>query len=47
MQRSLAQKDFDLVIAIGFAQVEALKKLPLNFQRKNFVWWMVKSTHRM
>jgi basic membrane protein A len=36
MQRSLAQKDFDLVIAIGFAQVEALKKIAAQFPTKKF-----------
>ncbi len=34
--RSFAQKDFDLIIGIGFAQAEAVKKIAGQFPKKNF-----------
>jgi basic membrane protein A len=34
--RSLAAKDYDLIIGIGFAQTEALKKVALQFPHKKF-----------
>ena len=34
--RSLASKDFDLVIGIGFAQAEALQKIAQQFPQKKF-----------
>jgi basic membrane protein A len=37
MLRSFAQKDFDLIIAIGFSQSEAVKKVAPQFPNKHFV----------
>lgn len=34
--RALAQRDFDLIIGIGFAQAEAVKKTALQFPKKQF-----------
>jgi basic membrane protein A len=34
--RSFAQRDFDLIIGIGFAQRDAIKKVALQFPRKHF-----------
>ncbi|OFZ80719.1 MAG: BMP family ABC transporter substrate-binding protein [Bdellovibrionales bacterium RIFOXYD1_FULL_53_11] len=34
--RSFAQKDFDLIIAVGVAQAEAVKKVAKQFPKKNF-----------
>jgi basic membrane protein A len=36
MLRSFAQKDFDLVIAVGFSQLEAVKKVSAQFPAKHF-----------
>ena len=35
--RSFAKKDFDIIIAIGFAQAEAVKKVAAQFPKKKFV----------
>jgi basic membrane protein A len=35
--RSLASKDFDIVIGIGFAQVDAIRKVAKQFPQKKFV----------
>jgi basic membrane protein A len=34
--RSFAQKDYDLIIAVGFAQAEAVKKVAPQFPKKHF-----------
>lgn len=34
--RSFAQKDFDLIIAVGLAQAEAVKKIATQFPKKHF-----------
>src|ERR1035438_1923376 len=34
--RAFAQKDFDLIIGIGFAQKEAIKKIAAQFAEKHF-----------
>jgi basic membrane protein A and related proteins len=34
--RAFAQKDFDLIVAVGFAQADALKKVAPAFPKKNF-----------
>jgi basic membrane protein A len=34
--RAFAQRDFDLIIGIGFAQKEAVKKIALQFPKKHF-----------
>src|ERR1041384_6044731 len=34
--RGFAQKDFDLIIGIGFAQREAIQKVAAQFPRKHF-----------
>src|ERR1039457_5314783 len=34
--RAFAQKDFDLIIGIGFAQKEAIKKVAAQFPEKHF-----------
>ncbi len=36
MLRAFAQKDFDLIIGIGFAQKEAIKKVAAQFPQKHF-----------
>ncbi len=36
MLRAFAQKDFDLIIGIGFAQKEAIKKVATQFPQKHF-----------
>ncbi len=36
LHRSFAQKDFDLIIGIGFAQAEAVKKVAAQFPNKHF-----------
>jgi len=36
MLRSFAQKDFDLMVAIGVAQAEAVKKVAASFPQKHF-----------
>lgn len=36
MLRAFAQRDFDLVIGIGFAQRDAIKKVALQFPKKSF-----------
>src|SRR5258708_32072783 len=36
MLRAFAQKDFDLMIGIGFAQKEAIKKVAAQFPQKHF-----------
>ncbi|MBY0470277.1 BMP family ABC transporter substrate-binding protein [bacterium] len=35
--RSMAQKDFDLIIGVGVAQQEAIKKVSAQFPKKHFV----------
>lgn len=37
LHRSFANKDFDLIIGIGFAQADAVKKISQQFKNKNFV----------
>ncbi len=37
LHRSFATKDFDLIIGIGFAQADAVKKISQQFKNKNFV----------
>ncbi len=37
MLRAFAQRDFDLIIGVGFAQKEAIKKVAGQFQNKHFV----------
>lgn len=37
LHRSFATKDFDLIIGIGFAQADAVKKIAQQFKNKNFV----------
>jgi basic membrane protein A len=37
MLRSFAQRDFDLIIGVGFAQKEAIKKVAGQFPNKHFV----------
>jgi basic membrane protein A len=37
MLRAFAQKDFDLIIGIGFAQAEAVKKVAAQFPQKHFL----------
>src|SRR5438876_3478363 len=34
--RAFAQRDFDLIIGIGFAQKEAIKKVAVQFPKKSF-----------
>src|SRR5256885_9392724 len=34
--RAFAQRDFDLIIGIGFAQQEAIKKVAVQFPKKSF-----------
>src|SRR5579862_1262092 len=34
--RSFAQRDFDLIVGIGFAQRDAVKKIALQFPKKHF-----------
>src|SRR5262245_18270182 len=34
--RSFAQREFDLIIGIGFAQKEAVKKVALQFPKRHF-----------
>src|SRR5438552_12156331 len=34
--RAFAQRDFDLIIGIGFAQKEAIKKVAAQFPKKHF-----------
>src|ERR1043166_184630 len=36
MMRAFAQKDFDLIIGIGFAQKEAIQKVAAQFPKKHF-----------
>ena len=36
LMRSFAQKDFDLIIGIGFAQKEAIQKVATQFPKKHF-----------
>ena len=36
LMRSFAQKDFDLIIGIGFAQKEAIQKVAAQFPKKHF-----------
>lgn len=36
LMRAFAQKDFDLIVAIGIAQAEAVKKISAQFPNKNF-----------
>src|SRR5882757_3466577 len=36
MLRAFAQRDFDLIIGIGFAQKEAIKKVAAQFPKKHF-----------
>src|SRR5439155_20305512 len=36
MLQSLARRDFDLMIGIGFAQKEAIKKVAAQFPKKHF-----------
>src|SRR6185295_11686350 len=36
MLRAFAQRDFDLIIGIGFAQKEAVKKAAAQFPKKSF-----------
>ncbi len=36
LHRSFARKDFDLIIGIGFAQTEAIKKISAQFPEKKF-----------
>lgn len=37
LHRSFANKDFDLIIGIGFAQADAVKKISQQFKEKKFV----------
>lgn len=37
MLRAFAQKDFDLIIGVGFAQADAIKKVSSQFPQKRFV----------
>src|SRR5258708_38809527 len=36
MLRAFAQKDFDLIIGVGFAQKEPIKKMASQFPQKHF-----------
>ena len=36
LMRSFAQKDFDLIIGVGFAQKEAIQKVAAQFPKKHF-----------
>src|SRR4051794_27844366 len=36
LHRSFAKKDYDLIIGIGFAQADAVKKIAEQYPQKNF-----------